>query len=96
MPDVAIALSGGVDFPGKTCVREILLAESVWRPGGGVHRVAAQVRYRAEPIEVTVSAVEGQDRLKLSFDDPVSVGAPGQSVVLYRGERVVGGGIITH
>jgi tRNA-uridine 2-sulfurtransferase len=41
---------------------------------------------RAEP--------NGPDRVLLRFDTPVDQAAPGQSVVLYRGDEVLGGGVI--
>jgi tRNA-specific 2-thiouridylase len=34
------------------------------------------------------------DEIELAFDEPVAAITPGQSLVLYEGERVVGGGII--
>jgi tRNA-uridine 2-sulfurtransferase len=37
---------------------------------------------------------DGRDRVMLEFDDPVDQAAPGQSVVLYRGDEVLGGGVI--
>jgi len=37
---------------------------------------------------------DGPDRVMLAFDAPVDQAAPGQSVVLYRGDEVLGGGVI--
>jgi len=56
-------------------------------------RCLAQIRYRhtAAPCEVTVS---DEDRFDVEFDEPQSAVAPGQAVVLYDGDRVLGGGWI--
>jgi tRNA-specific 2-thiouridylase len=56
-------------------------------------RVAVQVRHRApaaaaEVVRLTPDAVE------LALDEPVAAITPGQSLVIYDGERMVGGGII--
>ena len=34
------------------------------------------------------------DEIELALDEPVSAISPGQSLVLYSGERVLGGGVI--
>jgi tRNA-specific 2-thiouridylase len=34
------------------------------------------------------------DEIELALDEPVAAIAPGQSLVLYRGEVVLGGGVI--
>jgi tRNA-specific 2-thiouridylase len=56
-------------------------------------RCLAQIRYRhtAAPCEVTVS---DEDRFDVEFDEPQSAVAPGQAVVLYEGDQVLGGGWI--
>ncbi len=53
----------------------------------------AKIRYRhnAAPARVTVLS---EGRAKVEFDDPQSAVAPGQAVVFYDGERVLGGGWI--
>lgn len=53
--------------------------------------VSAQVRYREDPTTVTLD--ETRDFLETQFAGPVIV-APGQSIVFYDGDRVLGGGII--
>ena len=56
-------------------------------------RCEAQIRYghRAAPAEVDVLS---DDRIKVTFDEPQFAAAPGQAVVLYTGDRVLGGGWI--
>lgn len=56
-------------------------------------RVQAKVRYRATPAWATAEQID-DDRLTLHFDEPQRAISKGQSVVLYDGDVVVGGGII--
>lgn len=57
-------------------------------------RALAKIRYRAQPVECTVSKCE-TDRIKIDFDEPQKFPAPGQSVVFYDKEGyVIGGGTI--
>jgi tRNA-specific 2-thiouridylase len=53
----------------------------------------AQVRYRHSPVPVRVR-MDGQGYARVTFDRPAFAVAPGQAVVVYRGEEVVGGGWI--
>ncbi len=55
-------------------------------------RTEAKIRYAAEPTSCTAS-LDGE-RLGLTFDRPQRAVAPGQSVVLYDGDTVLGGGVI--
>jgi len=59
-------------------------------------RVSVKVRYRAEPVAATIaSAGEGPDgRWSFRFDEPQAKPAPGQALVMYDGEYVLGGGTI--
>ena len=63
-------------------------------PPTGELRVKAQTRYRQIEHWATVYP-EVLDRIKLVFDEPQKAAAVGQSVVLYDGDTVVGGGTIT-
>ncbi|MBR1456488.1 MAG: tRNA 2-thiouridine(34) synthase MnmA [Oscillospiraceae bacterium] len=56
-------------------------------------RVTARTRYRQPEQPATAYALPG-GRLQLVFDTPQRAITPGQAVVLYDGERVVGGGTI--
>ncbi len=53
----------------------------------------AQIRYRHAPSKATAHLTENGE-LQVRFDAPVSAAAPGQAVVLYDGDRVIGGGWI--
>lgn len=58
--------------------------------------VLAQVRYRQKAVSAILNEITPDaDSIRLTFDDPVFSVTPGQSLVLYREEKVIGGGIIT-
>ena len=56
-------------------------------------RVQAKVRYRHKAQPATIYPLENS-RIKVVFDEPQRAITAGQSVVLYDGDYVVGGGII--
>lgn len=56
-------------------------------------RAAAQIRYRHRPVPCEVVPLGG-DSFRVIFDEPVRSVTPGQAVVLYEGESVLGGGWI--
>lgn len=61
-------------------------------------RCRAQIRYNAAPVEAQLESLgdapPDQDRIRLDFDEPCFGVAPGQAVVFYDGQRVLGGGWI--
>ncbi len=56
-------------------------------------RCLAKIRYNTPPAAATAEVLE-PDRLRVSFDQPRFGIAPGQAVVLYDGDQVLGGGWI--
>jgi tRNA-specific 2-thiouridylase len=52
-----------------------------------------QVRYRTKPVQGVVELLEG-GRMRVQFAQPQFAVTPGQSVVLYQGSRLLGGGFI--
>ena len=56
-------------------------------------RVTAKIRHRHEPGEA-IAVQPADDELHVTFDEPQRAITPGQAVVLYDGEVVVGGGWI--
>ena len=57
-------------------------------------RCSAKIRYRHKEQPCTVTQPE-DDLLKVVFDEPQRAITPGQSVVLYDGDVVIGGGVIS-
>jgi len=76
--------------------RQSLSADRVnWlvdRPAGDI-RCTAQIRYQQTPAPATARLLE-DDRLEVAFDAPQFGVAPGQAVVLFDGDVVLGGGWI--
>jgi len=77
--------------------RRTLTASGVnWISGrepAGALRITAQIRHRHRPAEATVQAT-GEGRAAVDFDEPQSAITPGQAVVFYEGDLVLGGGWI--
>jgi tRNA-specific 2-thiouridylase len=65
---------------------------SIGAPSGWA-RVAGQIRHRHRPAPARVRAI-GDGRAECIFDEPQSAITPGQAVVFYDGDTVVGGGWI--
>jgi len=61
-------------------------------PPAAQFRAEAKIRYAAEPASCT-ALLDGES-LRLTFERPLRAIAPGQSVVLYDGSTVLGGGVI--
>ena len=56
-------------------------------------RATAQIRYRHREAAVTIMPLE-DDRVSVRFDEPQYAVSPGQAVVMYDGDVVLGGGWI--
>ena len=70
----------------------VVAGDVVWRGGDRPLRVTARVRYRGpEPAATTEHRHDG---LIVTFDESVDAPAPGQAIVCYDGDRVLGGGVI--
>ena len=85
--------------PEEALYSRALLADEVnWlsipAPEGPL-RVRAKTRYRQEEREATVFPC-GETRFRLVFDEPQRAVTPGQAVVLYDGDLVLGGGTIAN
>ena len=72
----------------------VTVAELNWLQGvpkQGIS-VCVQLRYRTPAVPATISA--SGDKLELALDDPFAAVTPGQSAVVFDGDRVLGGGRI--
>ena len=56
-------------------------------------RIEARIRHRHEPAPATLRMLD-DGRAEVSFDRPQRAITPGQSVVWYQGDLVIGGGVI--
>ncbi len=90
--DANVVVVGAADELGRRDLRASAPRWVAGAPEAG-EALHARVRYHAPPAEATVTALDG-DSFRLEFKLPVRAIAPGQAVVLYRGDEVVGGGTI--
>ena len=58
----------------------------------GHARISVRIRHRAP--EVSATLMPNGDTVRIVFDSPVRAVTPGQAAVFYRGDEVVGGGVI--
>ena len=83
--------------PRETLYSKTLCADDyTWvgtRPRQREIRVEAQIRYRHKPASGTLTVVSA-DTVCFEFDDPQWAITPGQALVCYDGEKVLGGGWI--
>lgn len=83
--------------PRESLERRELTASAVnWIAGqvpAGAVRVTAQIRHRHQEAAATMHPI-ADDRVRLQFDEPQAAVAPGQALVMYTGDEVVGGGWI--
>lgn len=57
-------------------------------------RIMCKIRYAQATAPATAFTIGNPDRVLITFDEPQRAAAPGQSAVIYDGEKLVGGGII--
>jgi tRNA-uridine 2-sulfurtransferase len=55
--------------------------------------VEAKIRYSAKPAKSLITPIDGE-RVKVEFEQPQRASTPGQAVVFYKDDYVVGGGTI--
>ena len=86
---VTVGPRGALERTGLTASRVNWISD----PPGEGRRVAAQIRHRHPEAPARVWPVDG-GRARLEFDAPQAAIAPGQAVVFYDGDEVLGGGWI--
>ena len=80
--------------PHELLARRALVADRVrWvagpPPAPEAFEAEVRIRYRGEDIRAVVTPAG--EEIRVEFDGPVHAVAPGQSVVIYRGEELLGG-----
>jgi tRNA-specific 2-thiouridylase len=63
-------------------------------PPSGATPCEAQLRAHGAPHPGRIEASNDHGDVRVRFDTPVDQAAPGQSLVLYRGDEILGGGLI--
>ena len=92
-PDEAQVVVGSKDALGRTALTAATvnwvsgIAPSAWLP------ITAQIRHRHAAAPARVRATD-EGRVELEFDTPQTAVTPGQAVVFYNGDEVLGGGWI--
>lgn len=56
-------------------------------------KAQAKIRYKAKPVPCNIEVID-DNNMKIIFTEPVKSATPGQSLVLYNNETLLGGGII--
>jgi tRNA-specific 2-thiouridylase len=83
--------------PVEALGRQALVAQGVSFvnacPPTGPIRIEAKIRYKATEMAATLSPLAA-DRVRLVFDAPLRDITPGQAVVFYQDQQLLGGGII--
>lgn len=92
MEENTVVLGENSDLFSKTLTAHdvnLISCDSISEP----MRVKAKVRYNQKEQPATAVSI-GESKIKVEFDEPQRAISKGQSVVLYDGDIVVGGGII--
>ena len=63
------------------------------RPDDGPFEASVRIRYRGDDVPAVIEPLDGE-RIRVEFRSPQRAVAPGQSVVMYAGDEVLGGGRI--
>jgi tRNA-uridine 2-sulfurtransferase len=95
--DLDMARNALIVGPARELGRDVLVAGEVHyirdEAPAGPERVQAKIRYKANLAEATWTPLP-EGRARVQFDAPLRDITPGQAVVAYQGDAVLGGGII--
>ncbi len=80
----------------ETLAEEALATDMLWHRGvpASSIRVDVKIRYNHAPVAAEVTSLSG-DRAQVNFDKPQIAVTPGQALVMYEGDVVLGGGWLT-
>lgn len=92
IPEQGTVVVGDREEKATTSVLSVDFSWLAPKPDPG-EPLLAQCRYRQEPVEARCESL-GPDQVLVHFTTPQGGVSPGQSIVLYRGTRVLGGGTI--
>ena len=90
--DNKVVIGGGSDLFSKTLEADninLITLDKIDSP----LRLTAKIRYKHKEAPCTVRQTD-KDRLHVEFDEPQRAITPGQALVLYDGDTVIGGGVI--
>jgi tRNA-uridine 2-sulfurtransferase len=79
----------------KLYEKELAADQTNWfcKPESLPHDCLCRVRYRQEPVECTIDKIK-DDKVRIAFKKEQRAITSGQSLVLYDGEEMIGGGVI--
>jgi tRNA-specific 2-thiouridylase len=92
-PEAARVVVGTRDALGRSTLAASGVNWISGRPEAGWRRITAQIRHRHAAAPARVRALDA-GRAELEFDSPQVAVTPGQAVVFYDGDEVIGGGWI--
>ncbi|MCX6789785.1 MAG: tRNA 2-thiouridine(34) synthase MnmA [Candidatus Gribaldobacteria bacterium] len=78
--------------------RELIAQKVNWLSGGepaNFHNFQAKIRYGAKPAKIKAMQKISLNKYKIIFAQPQRAITPGQSVVWYQGDELLGGGVIS-
>ena len=88
-----VTLGSSDDLMSRTVIADNVNLIAVPNIDGEMH-ITAKVRYNMPDVPGTLSSLP-DGKIKVVFDSPVRAAAKGQSLVIYDGDIVIGGGIIS-
>jgi tRNA-specific 2-thiouridylase len=57
-------------------------------------RVTVKIRYKSPEVDATLTHLAENGAFQIDFDEPQRAVTPGQAAVIYRGDRMIGGGVV--
>lgn len=81
----------GMEFSNELTARDVNFISGEL-PKGRI-RTTARIRYQATPADAEIEMID-ENRVRVFFDKPVRAVTPGQAVVFYDGDIVLGGGTV--